>query len=905
MALFGLFRDWPRIGKKYTRPIQRRRNLVVEVLENRLVPSTFAEVEPNNTIATANAVTIATGDVLTTSADDWLTITGAIAPAADNDFFQFTIGAASGVFFDIDSFDIGLSATLNSTLSVFDSTSTLVPDGNNNNGYDFQGFAAPTSNLPGAASPDSSLYLDLAPGTYTVRVAGFMGTTGAYQLRLLADSSYTSSVPTFNSSAGAADTLFLDFNGQTSTNDIWTTYDTQEATPGVQANGPYTATAFDFNGNAGQFSPAERLAIFNVWRVASEDFSPFKINVSTTSPASFNNGAAFRMVLTNSDSVIVGQPTGILGVTFVGSYAAGSNDNVSFTFCENFSPFGDGGISGIIVARALEQGNTASHEFGHALGLNHFASSAGSAGPADVRPNALMASPDVGLNRETWAIGKNEVGATQDDMAIISNTTNTLGYRIDDYGNAIATASTPTPTSGGYFNKGLIAQLTDRDFFRFAAAGDTTITVDVDEYVNNFDVELRLYNSAGVQVAIDDPLTSFDARLVMPALAAGTYYLDVRSDGEAGEAGSYTLKIDTVLTTVTFNATQVTVTDIASAGKVDSLTISLVGGNFRVHDPNNAVSGIIAGLIQVDANTVDVPPGVAQGLKGIVFNTLGGNDKLTLDFTNGVAVPLHGLIFNGGVGVDTLFAANVENLWNLTSGNAGKIAGQLVAFTGTENLTGGNVRDVFRFFGSGKLTGKIDGGAGVNWLDFSGASTGVVVNLATNFTSRTAGGVQGFNNVIGSALGVSKLTGNATGGVLIGKGKGNVVTAGSGRSLLVGGFGVNTLIGGGADDLLINGRTIYDANLTALEAILGIWQNAGQTYEQRIAALQAAGPNQLRIGTTVFVHPGLTPGGIGPRVGIGNSIYLSNLSGKAGQDWFITKVLRTVLDAAVGEVVTM
>ena len=897
MAFFGLFRDWSRISKKQTRPIQRRRNLVVEVLENRLVPSTFAEVEINNTIATANAVTIATGDVLTTSADDWLTITGAIT-AADNDFFQFTIGTASGVFFDIDSFDIGLSATLNSTLSVFDSASAPVPGGNNNNGYDFQGFAAPTSSVPGAASPDSSLYLDLAPGTYTVRVAGFMGTTGAYQLRLLADSSYTSSVPTFNSSAGAADTLFLDFNGQTSTNDIWTTYDTQDATPGVQANGPYTATAFDFNGNAGQFSPAERLAIYNVWRVASEDFSSFKINVSTASPASFNNGAAFRMVLTNSDSVIIGQPTGNLGVTFVGSYALGSSDNVSFTFCENFATFGDGGISGIIVARALEQGNTASHEFGHALGLQHYASIAGNAGPADLRPDALMATLDIGLNREIWAAGKNEIGVTQDDMAIISNTTNTLGYRLDDYGGAFATASTPTPASSGYFNKGLIAPLADRDFFRFVASGDTTITVDVDEYVNNLDVELRLYNSAGVQIAIDDALTSFDARLVMPALAAGTYYLDVRSDGEAAEAGSYTLKIDTVLTTVIFDGNNTVVTDIASGGKADQLTISAIGGNFRIHDPNNALSAG-PGLFQVDTHTVDVRPAlIGFPPKGVIFNTLGGNDFLT------DAASVEFLTYNGGAGVDTFVGANVDTIWRVTGVNTGKTEIVFVQFAGVENLTGGSGRDLFRFVGVGAITGKIDGGAGVNWLDFTSASTGVVVNLATNTTSRTAGGILGFNNVIGSALGVSKLTGNATGGVLIGKGKGNVVTAGSGRSVLIGGFGVNTLIGGGADDLLINGRTIYDANLTALEAILAIWQNAGQTYEQRIAALQAAGPNQLRVGTTVFLHPGLTPGGIGPRVGSGNFVYLSSLFGKAGQDWFITKSPRTVFDGAVGEVVT-
>src|SRR5438552_3877913 len=71
------------------------------------------------------------------------------------------------------------------------------------------------------------------------------------------------------------------------------------------------------------------------------------------------------------------------------------------------------------------------------------------------------------------------------------------------------------------------------------------------------------------------------------------------------------------------------------------------------------------------------------------------------------------------------------------------------------------------------------------------------------------------------------------------------------------GFGANTITGGASGDILINGRTTYDGNYATLANILAIWQNAGQTYDQRTAALQAAGPNQLRIGVTVFVFSGL------------------------------------------------
>src|SRR5439155_25225200 len=114
----------------------------------------------------------------------------------------------------------------------------------------------------------------------------FSNTTGPYLLRLLADPNYTTTVPAFDSNSGAADTLYLDFDGHSAT-DTW---------------GTYTALPFDFSDNGSEFSPGERLAIRNIWRVIAEDYSPFAINVSTVSPAAFANAVAFRMVFTNSDS---------------------------------------------------------------------------------------------------------------------------------------------------------------------------------------------------------------------------------------------------------------------------------------------------------------------------------------------------------------------------------------------------------------------------------------------------------------------------------------------------------------------------------------------------------------------------------------------------------------------------
>jgi hypothetical protein len=257
----------------------------------------------------------------------------------------------------------------------------------------------------------------------------------------------------------------------------------------------------------------------------------------------------------------------------------------------------------------------------------------------------------------------------------------------------------------------------------------------------------------------------------------------------------------------------------------------------------------------------------------------------------------------GGAGADTLHINGpaAGTTWNITGANAGNADNGGITWTSVESLRGSANQDIFRFRSAGSESGVINGNGGRDFLDYRAKLVPVTVNLAAGAASFT-GGVQNINNVIGDGVGGSRLTGSAAGGILIGRGAGNVLRAGAGRSLLIGGFGRNLIVGGPADDILINGRTVYDANYNALSNILLIWQGA-QTYNQRIAALQAPGPNQLRVGTTVFVFPGLN-GGIGPRFGRGGSIFESTLVGNGGLDWFITNSFRSIVDRQTGEVVT-
>jgi hypothetical protein len=277
---------------------------------------------------------------------------GSIGSSTDVDYFRFTLAQRAGVFIDLDAETIG--STLDSVVGVFAASSgALVAE--NDQGWDFTDFPV----LDASATPipnDSALYLDLAPGTYDVRVRNYASTTGAYQLKLRADTAYASAVPAFSSLPGAADTLYLDFDGHAAT-DAW---------------GTYSLPAYDFSGNAGEWTPGERAAIENVWRTVAEDYAPFNVNVTTAPAATYADGVAFRQVVANSDGTQVGHG-GSLGVAYRNSYASfGATYKTAFTFANNFRPdafSGDDASSSRVMSVPLEVANTSSHEFGHALGL--------------------------------------------------------------------------------------------------------------------------------------------------------------------------------------------------------------------------------------------------------------------------------------------------------------------------------------------------------------------------------------------------------------------------------------------------------------------------------------------------------------------------------------------------------
>ena len=321
----------------------------------------------------------------------------------------------------------------------------------------------------------------------------------------------------------------------------------------------------------------------------------------------------------------------------------------------------------------------------------------------------------------------------------------------------------------------------------------------------------------------------------------------------------------------------------ANAGTVGSLGFSsfenLTGGASNDTFKFNA-SGKLTGSIVGGDGTVDK------------LDYSPRSTAVSVNFATGQATSVGGTfsgiesVSGGSSTADTLIGPNAANTWAVTADNAGKL--NVIAFAGFENLTGGTARDVFKLSNSKGVTGKIDGGTGVDWLDDSSYTTAVTVSLAAG-TATNVGSLANLE-AVRAGSGGSTLTGKSGAhDILVGGSGSDVIHGGSGRSILIGGKGTDTVVGGSSDDVVIGDSSSYDANYIALEAILAEWISAN-AYGTRVAHLRSGGglngSYKLTYGTTVK-----SDGSI------------DHSTGSGGLDWFLASSNDVVTDLAVNELV--
>jgi hypothetical protein len=137
----------------------------------------------------------------------------------------------------------------------------------------------------------------------------------------------------------------------------------------------------------------------------------------------------------------------------------------------------------------------------------------------------------------------------------------------------------------------------------------------------------------------------------------------------------------------------------------------------------------------------------------------GLDDPVTVNLTTETATGIGGAfshitkLVGSASSADTLVG---DATWDVNGTNSGSVNG--LPFSSFEDLTGGGGADQFVFLPGGSI-GNIDGGGGINTLDYSALAGPVTVNLQTSQATDVGGTFANISDLVGSQAGDDVLTG--------------------------------------------------------------------------------------------------------------------------------------------------
>jgi Ca2+-binding RTX toxin-like protein len=374
-------------------------------------------------------------------------------------------------------------------------------------------------------------------------------------------------------------------------------------------------------------------------------------------------------------------------------------------------------------------------------------------------PGNFLVAPIMGVSyyseRGLWNKGPDTDGPNviQDDLAVLSNSNNGFGYRVDDYGPNLFGAQPISTTTGSNFSyNGVIERTGDVDAFSFSSnSGTLSLSVDVAPFGAMLDASVKVFDAFGTLMG-QMATGSLDETLSITGLAAGTYVIQVSGSGGYGDLGQYTLhgnlpgggippQTDHLLIQGTDLADNINITLVEGTYHVD------VNGDVQVVDPNTIKQfDILAGD---GDDVVTIGPGVAHAyvLAG------GGNDTITgSEFADTIT---------GSSGSDIIYGMDGDD--------------RLAGSGGHDILVGMNGRD--RLYGDDG-NDQLKGGGGVD---------------------RLYGG-EGHDILVGESS-ADKMYGEVGNDTLVG---------GNGTDLLNGGEGLDYMYGGNDDDYFYSRDLNFD-----------------------------------------------------------------------------------------------
>jgi hypothetical protein len=320
--------------------------------------------------------------------------------------------------------------------------------------------------------------------------------------------SSSDTIPQLESLPGATAVVYLDFDGQIVSGGYWNGGDTIIAAPsGLTSD-----------------------QILTAWYVTSEDYRPYKLNITTKESVYLAAPVNKRMrcVITPTKTAFPGGG----GVALIGSFSEGNPDNSP---CWVFNLYGTGHTTG----------ETCSHEIGHTMGLDHDGLNDGT---EYFMGNGLWA-PIMGNSytkaMSQWSKGEyNDANNTEDDVAIIGEE-NGFGFRADDAGNTTGTALALKTEDDNVTilpakNHGVISKANDIDVYSFnTGAGQITFNVNPSPNSPDLDVLLTITDAADNVLATDNSNMDLAAEIIT-TLPAGTFYLQIDGSGNGTADDGYT-----------------------------------------------------------------------------------------------------------------------------------------------------------------------------------------------------------------------------------------------------------------------------------------------------------------------------------------------------------------------------